>query len=60
MVAFGLMQHEGKLSVVNFGLKKVAGYTEVVRNKEELLLCTGGKSGGKSCEMGGKSGDVGI
>ena len=53
LVAFGLMQHEGKLSVVHGGLKRVASYTEPVRNKEQLLLVTGvwvwvwGGGGGK-------------
>jgi pre-rRNA-processing protein TSR1 len=41
LVVFGLLQHEAKLSVLNFGLKKVAGYQETLRNKEELLLVTG-------------------
>lgn len=41
LVVFGLLQHEAKLSVLNFGLKKVQGYTESMRNKEELLLVTG-------------------
>ena len=45
LVAFGLMQHEGKLSVVHGGLKRVASYTEPVRNKEQLLLVTGGGGG---------------
>ena len=52
LVAFGLMQHEGKLSVVHGGLKRVASYTEPVRNKEQLLLVTGewvkgGRGGGR-------------
>lgn len=41
LVVFGLLQHEGKLSVLNFGLKKAAGYSESIRNKEELLFVTG-------------------
>eukprot|EP00798_Chlamydomonas_sp_ICE-L_P012458 gene12456-15663_t len=41
LVAFSLMQHEGKLSVVNFGIRKVPSYEEVIHNKEELLFCTG-------------------
>jgi pre-rRNA-processing protein TSR1 len=41
MVVFGLLQHEGKLSVLNFGLKKVQGYSDSIRNKEELLFVTG-------------------
>jgi pre-rRNA-processing protein TSR1 len=42
--AFGLLQHECKLSVVNFGIKKVAGFTDPVANKEELLFVTGLRS----------------
>jgi len=41
LVVFGLLQHEAKLSVLNFGLKKVQGFAESIRNKEELLLVTG-------------------
>jgi pre-rRNA-processing protein TSR1 len=41
LVVFGLLQHEAKLSVLNFGLKKVQGYSESIRNKEELLFVTG-------------------
>jgi pre-rRNA-processing protein TSR1 len=41
LVVFGLLQHEAKLSVLNFGLKKVGGYSESIRNKEELLFVTG-------------------
>jgi pre-rRNA-processing protein TSR1 len=41
LVVHGLLQHEGKLSVLNFGLKKVQGYGESIRNKEELLFVTG-------------------
>ena len=41
LVAFGLMQHEGKMSVVHGGIKKVAAFTEPIRNKEELLIVTG-------------------
>lgn len=41
LVVFGLLQHEGKLSVLNFGLKKVPGYSDSIRNKEELLFVTG-------------------
>jgi pre-rRNA-processing protein TSR1 len=41
LVVHGLLQHEGKLSVLNFGLKKVQGYGESIHNKEELLFVTG-------------------
>lgn len=41
LVAIGLMQHECKMSIMNFGVKKAATYTEPIKNKEELLLVTG-------------------
>jgi pre-rRNA-processing protein TSR1 len=41
LTAFGLMQHESKLSVVNFSLRKAAGFADAVGNKEELLFVTG-------------------
>ena len=41
---WGLLTHECKLSVVNFSVKKVAGYTDPVVNKEELLFVTGLRS----------------
>lgn len=41
LTAFGLLQHEAKLSVVNFGVKKAAGYAAAVANKELLLFVTG-------------------
>lgn len=41
LVVFGLLQHEAKLSVLNFGLKKASSYGESLRNKEELLFVTG-------------------
>lgn len=44
MSTWGLLQHECKLSVVNFGIKKVSDFTEPVANKEELLFVTGLRS----------------
>ena len=41
LVAFGLMQHEGKMSVVHGGIKKSATFSQPIRNKEELLIVTG-------------------
>ena len=38
---FGLMQHETKLSVVNFSIQKKGTYREPIANKEELLFVTG-------------------
>ncbi|KAG2501525.1 hypothetical protein HYH03_000032 [Edaphochlamys debaryana] len=44
LTVFGLMQHEAKLSVVNFAMRKAAGYSAPVANKERLLLVTGLRS----------------
>lgn len=44
LVVYGLLQHEAKLSVVNFSMKKVASYGESIRSKEELLLVFGLRS----------------
>ncbi|GLI68047.1 hypothetical protein VaNZ11_012370 [Volvox africanus] len=44
LTVFGLLQHEAKLSVVNFALRKATGYTAPVANKEELLFVTGLRS----------------
>lgn len=44
LTVYGLLQHEAKLSVVNFSMKKAASYTETIRNKEELLLVCGLRS----------------
>ncbi|KAF8061341.1 tsr1 [Scenedesmus sp. PABB004] len=41
LTVHGLLQHEAKLSVVNFSLKKAPGYADAVASKEELLLVTG-------------------
>jgi hypothetical protein len=53
LVVYGLLQHEAKLSVLNFGLKKAAGYGESIRNKEQLLLVTGVRrcGGGAGCPL---------
>ena len=37
----GLLQHEAKLSVLNFGVKKVAGFAEPIANKQQLLFVCG-------------------
>lgn len=37
----GLLQHETKLSVVNFSVRKSASYEEPLPNKAELLILTG-------------------
>ena len=41
VVAHGLLQHETKLSVLNFTVKKDAAFTEALPNKAELLFVTG-------------------
>ncbi len=45
VVARGLLQHEAKLTVLNFGVKKAAGYEEALPSKTELLLVTGLRCG---------------
>lgn len=40
-VVFGLLENEGKLSVVNFSVRKAAGFDAVLPNKSTLLLVTG-------------------
>ena len=44
LTAWGLLQHECKLSVVNFSVRKATGFTDPVVNKEELLFVTGLRS----------------
>lgn len=44
LVVTGLLQHETKLSVVNFALSKVSNYSEPIVNKERLLFVTGIRS----------------
>ena len=41
LVATGLLQNEAKLSVLNFSVKKAAGYEQPVANKDELLFVSG-------------------
>ena len=41
VVAHGLLQHETKLSVLNFTVKKDSNFTETLPNKTELLFVTG-------------------
>lgn len=41
VVAHGLLQHETKLSVLNFAVKKDANFSETLQNKTELLFVTG-------------------
>ena len=38
---FGLLQHETKLSVVNFSVRKALTFEGPLPNKAELLLMTG-------------------
>eukprot|EP00891_Asterochloris_glomerata_P005234 jgi/Astpho2/5234/e_gw1.00074.68.1_t len=37
----GLLQHETKLSVLNFSIRKASSHTGSIPNKAELLFCTG-------------------
>lgn len=41
VVATGLLQHEAKLTVLNFGVKKASSYNETLPSKTQLLLVTG-------------------
>lgn len=41
LAATGLLQHEAKLTVLNFGVKKAASYAKPLPGKAELLLVTG-------------------
>ena len=44
VVAHGLLQHETKLSVLNFTVRKDSHLTETLPNKAELLFVTGLRS----------------
>lgn len=41
VMAFGLLQHECKLSVQHYGVRKASSYEEPIANKEQLLLVNG-------------------
>ena len=47
--AFGLLQHETRLSVLNFAIKKAANFTEPLQNKTSLLFAAGCRS--SFCEI---------
>lgn len=47
LVAFGLMMHEGKLSVLHTGIRKAATFQAPIANKEELLFVTGERTLGR-------------
>ena len=49
LVAHGLLQHETKLSVLNFAVKKDSNFTETLPNKAEMLFVTGLRSAPLSC-----------
>eukprot|EP00879_Flechtneria_rotunda_P011793 GHRR01012320.1.p1 GENE.GHRR01012320.1~~GHRR01012320.1.p1 ORF type:complete len:633 (+),score=247.02 GHRR01012320.1:2-1900(+) len=44
ITVYGLLQHEAKLSVVNFSIKKAGSYAETIKSKEDLLLVCGLRS----------------
>lgn len=46
---FGLLQHETKLSVVNFSVRKASSFEDPVPNKAELQLLTGIRSAWRLC-----------
>jgi pre-rRNA-processing protein TSR1 len=41
LAVFGLLQHESKLSVLNFSLRKAAAFEAPLPNKAPLLFVTG-------------------
>ncbi|WZZ64076.1 pre-rRNA-processing protein TSR1 homolog [Brassica napus] len=41
IIAFGLLQHESKMSVLHFSLKKYDGYEDPIKTKEELMFHVG-------------------
>ena len=41
LVATGLLQHESRLSVLNFAIRKAAGFEAPLPNKAPLLFVTG-------------------
>ena len=41
VVAFGLMQHETKISVLNFSVHKASSYADPIANKESLIFYDG-------------------
>ena len=43
-VAVGLLEHENKMSVLHFTLKRTGNYTELIKSKEPLLFQTGFRS----------------
>lgn len=49
-MAHGLLQHETKLSVLNFAVKKDSNFTETLPNKAELLFVTGLRSARSSIQ----------
>ena len=48
---FGLLQHETKLSVVNFSVRKALSFEGPLPNKAELLLMTGVRCTGVSSSL---------
>ncbi|KAF8116689.1 hypothetical protein N665_0015s0063 [Sinapis alba] len=41
VIGFGLLQHESKMSVLHFSLKKYDGYEDPIKTKEELMFHVG-------------------
>ncbi|CAH8359187.1 unnamed protein product [Eruca vesicaria subsp. sativa] len=41
IIAFGLLQHESKMSVLHFSVKKYDGYKDPLKTKEELMFHVG-------------------
>ncbi|KAF8089094.1 hypothetical protein N665_0518s0020 [Sinapis alba] len=41
IIAFGLLQHESKMSVLHFSVKKYDGYEDPIKTKDELMFHVG-------------------
>ncbi|CAH2036277.1 unnamed protein product [Thlaspi arvense] len=41
IIGFGLLQHESKMSVLHFSVKKYDGYEDPIKSKEELMFHVG-------------------
>ncbi len=53
-MATGLLQHESRLSVLNFAVRKAAGFAEPLPNKAPLLFVTGLRCGPAGGRAGGR------
>lgn len=51
VAAFGLLQHETRLSVLNFSVKKAVGFEQPLPNKALLLFVSGHRSVLRRCSF---------